>query len=110
MLIRDGDWILHEYDPAMKRQVWYRENPDGSTTFRTDYEVTDVVDFNTELRNGAARGWAGDWHRIASVPHAILHDPKTGLVDAFRENDDRHISRWLNDGGNRAWRTKEGSV
>ncbi len=107
MIIRDGDWRLFDYDMKLGRQVWYRENPDGSTTWRTDYEVQPTIDANQAARNMAPDGWKGDYHRIASIPLNVFHDQ---LAEASRQGDDKYLNRWLNDGGNSAWRTKSGSV
>lgn len=107
MIIRDGDWTLFDYDPKLKRQVWVRTNPDGSQTFRTDYEVQPTIDANTAMRNMASDGWKGDWHKIASIPLNVFHDQ---LAEASRQDDQRYISKWLNDSDNRAWRSKSGAV
>jgi hypothetical protein len=106
MVIRDGDWTLFEWEPKLGRQVWSRENPDGSITFRTDYEVEPTIDANTALRNMAASGWAGDYHRVASIPLNILYD--SGMAQAHTEGDNAFVARWLNCSENRAWRTKDG--
>jgi len=107
MVIRDGDWTLFDYDPQLKRQVWSRFNPDGSQTFRTDYEVEPTIDENTAMRNLASPGWKGDYHKVASIPLNVFWDQ---LAEASKQDDDKFISKWLNDSDNRAWRTKEGRV
>ena len=107
MKIRDGDWVLFDYTPEIGRQVWVRHNPDGSTTFRTDYEVQPTIDANTAMRNVLDPGWKGDWHKVASVP---VHLFDKHLKEASVQGDDRYLSKWLNDGDNAAWRTKEGRV
>ena len=107
MKIRDGDWTLFDYDMKMRRQVWVRENPDGSQTYRTDYEVDPTVEANTAQRNMATEGWKGDWHKVASVPVGIYWDK---MAEAVRQDDMQYVSRFLNDSDNRAWRTKTGNV
>lgn len=107
MKIRDGEWELVSYDPKLKRQTWIRYNPDGSATTRTDYEVSDTIDLNTAQRNVAQHGWKGDYHHVASVPLNVYWSK---LAEASRQDDQRYISKWLNDADNRAWRTKNGSV
>lgn len=107
MIVRDGSWRLFDYDVKTGRQVWCTTNDDGSTTFRTDYPVQPTIDENTAVRNMASSGWAGDYHRIASIPLNIFHEQ---LAEATRQDDQAYVSRWLNDGDNRAWRTKEGCV
>ncbi len=107
MKIRQGEWTLFDYDPKLKRQVWYRENPDGSTTWKTDYEVTDTMEINLQQRLLAAANWKGDYHHIASIPLNIYHDQ---LAEASRQDDQKFINKWLNSSDNRAWRTKEGTL
>ncbi len=107
MLVRDGDWTLFDYDIPSGRQVWRMENPDGSSTYRTDYPVKASVDMNTAQRNLAQNGWAGDYHQIASIPLNVYYDQ---IGQAAREGDDKYLSKWLNDSDNRAWRTKSGTV
>lgn len=107
MKIKDGDWTLFDYDPKLGRQVWYTVNDDGSTTFRTDYEVQPTIDVNAAQRNMAQDNWKGDYHHIASIPMNIYHEQ---LAEASRQDDQRYVSKWLNDSDNRAWRTKNGTV
>lgn len=106
-MIRDGDWVLFDHDPATGRTVWLRDNGDGTTTAKTDYPHTAVIDDNTALRNALNAGWKGDYHRVASVPLNIFHDQ---IAEAAKQGDNRYLSRWLNDSDNRAWRTKDGTV
>ena len=105
MKVRDGDWVLFDYDIQTGRQVWSLQNDDGSTTFRTDYPVEPTIDLNQAQRNLAQPGWSGDYHHVASIPLNIYHDQ---LGEASRQDDQRFINKWLNDSDNAAWRTKEG--
>ncbi len=105
--IQDGDWALVDADLKLGRTVWARSNPDGSTTYRTDYVVENLINQNTTQRNLAQKGWAGDYHHVASIPLNIVHDQ---LAEAQTQGDDKYLSRWLNDSDNRAWRTKSGNV
>lgn len=107
MIIRDGDWTLFDSDIQLGRFVWRRENPDGTTTFRTDYRADDTMDVNKAQRNLAENNWKGDYHHVASIPLNVYWDQ---LAEASRQGDDKYLSKWLNDSDNRAWRTKEGRV
>jgi len=107
MLIRDGEWTLFDSDIQVGRFVWCRHNPDGTTTFRTDYRVDPTIEINQVQRNMAQSGWKGDYHHVASVPLNIYHDQ---LADAAKQGDNAYMSKWLNDSSNRAWRTKEGNL
>lgn len=107
MEIKDGDWKLFSHDPEIGRSVWFID--DGERIhWRCDYQVEKLVTTNAEQRAIAAKGWAGDYHHIASIPLNIVHDQ--GVVDAMTQQDDKFLSKWLNDSDNRAWRTKEGKV
>lgn len=107
-VIRDGEWTLWDSDIQMGRYTWVKHNPDGSMTFRTDYSVDPTVDANTAMRNAASPGWKGDWHKVASVPVSMMHQGY--FADAVKADDQKAISKWLNDSDNRAWRSKEGRV
>lgn len=106
-VIRDGEWTLLEHDFHLKRSVWIRELGDGRMEARTDYAVDDTIEANKAMRNEAKSDWAGDWHKVASIPLNVFHDQ---LAEATRQDDDRFVNRWLNDSENRAWRTKLGRV
>lgn len=103
----DGDWWLYSHDPKLGRTVWGRENGDGTTTYRTDYQVDPTIDENRAVRNMADASWKGDYHRIASIPLNVYYDQ---LAAAANNDDMRYVSKWLNDSDNLAWRTKEGRV
>jgi len=107
-MIRDGDWTLFDHDFALKRTVWARRNPDGSTTYRTDYAVDDTMEANKAMMAASSHSWSGDYHKIASIPVGILYG--SGLARAHSEGDEAYVSRWLNDSDNAAWRTKGGRV
>ena len=101
MIIRDGDWRLVDYDFKLKRQVWRRENPDGSTTVRTDYAVDEVLDANQRARSDALGTKHGDWSRIASIPLNAFYGE---LADANAQMDNRYIDKWLSE--NSKFRTR----
>jgi hypothetical protein len=107
MLIRDGEWTLVDHDLHMKRTVWARSNPDGSTTYRTDYAVDDTIEANKTMQRDAEKGWKGDWHKVASVPLGVYYDK---LHEAVMQDDMAHVSKFLNDIDNRLFRTKLGRV
>jgi hypothetical protein len=104
--IRDGDWVLVDHDPELGRSVWHL-NQDGFDHFRIDYDATQLLEQNKADYNVAQTGWKGDWHKVASVPHNILHD---GLDQAIQQQDRDYVKRWLNNSDNRGWRTKPGRV
>lgn len=107
MRIRDGEWSLVDHDFGLKRTTWSRSNPDGSTTYRTDYAVDDTLEANKTMRANDEGGWKGDWHKVASLPLNVYYDQ---LHEAVAQDDMAHVSRFLNDIDNRAYRTKLGRV
>lgn len=106
-LIRDGEWVLFSSDIKRGRHTWRRQNPDGSWTFRTDYVCDPTIEANTAMRNMLDPGWKGDYHKVASVPLNIYWDK---LAPALQQDDERFVSKFLNDSDNAAWRSKEGRV
>lgn len=107
MIVRDGEWTLFDSDIREGKYIWKRVNDDGSITLRTDMVVDDVLDMNRAQRNIASPGWKGDWHHVAAVPTNVAWNT---IVPASIQGDRRYMRKWLNDGDNRGWRTKEGRV
>ena len=105
MAIKDGDWELFDYDVRSGRSVW--RYFDGAVThFRTDYPVGSLIEANAQQRNAASERF-GEGKRVASIPLSLFYDQ---LAQAQAQGDDRYMSRWLNDGDHRAFRTFEGKV
>lgn len=94
-MIRDGDWVLFDYDHATKRQVWKRANGDGTDTYRTDYHVDDVLDANQSARSDALNTRHGDWSRIASIPLGAYYGH--GLDKAQAQLDARYFDKYLSE-------------
>lgn len=103
----ENGFALFDWDKATGRTVWYRENGDGTTTWRTDYPVEQVLKLNAEQRNIARPDWKGDYHQVASIPLNVFYDK---LGQAAAEQDMNYVSKWLNDSDNRAFRTKDGKL
>lgn len=107
MAIRDGDWVLFDHDFQLGRSVWKRVNPDGSVTFRTDYQVDKIVAQNrAHLNESQGQNW-GEGRRVASIPLNLFYDK---IDPALQQGDKAYLSRWLNDSDNRAFRTFGGKV
>lgn len=105
--VRDGDWHLLEYDPVTKRSVWWTLDDEGNDVLRYDMPVDPIVDVNAEICHSLSGARWGEGRRIASVPLPLYYD---ALDEAFQQEDQTYIKKWLNDGDNRAWRTFEGRV
>ena len=95
MIVRDGDWTLLSADLKLGRQVWSRQNPDGSTTVRTDYQINDVLESNQRARNDAAGTKHLDWSRIASIPLNEYYG--SGLADAQAQLDAKYFDKYLSE-------------
>ena len=93
-MIRDGDWILHNYDYHTGKTVWKYEHGDGRVTFRTDEPVSEIVNQNAVLRNDTAGEKFGDWRMVARVPAAMYFDQ---LLDAQNQLDGKYVDRWLDE-------------
>lgn len=109
MIIRDGEWELLSYDPRTGKSTWRKEEPNGGYSLRSDQPVDSLIEQNTLVRNTQGK-MGGDWVKVASIPANIVWDSNLGLMEAFRQDDDKYINRFLNDGDNRAWRTSEHQV
>ena len=106
MQVKDGDWTLVDYDPVTGRTMW-RYFDGAATHFRTDYPVQSLVDDNAALLNASQGRRFGEGQRVASIPLNLFYDK---LHEAHMQGDENYISRWLNDGDNRAFRTFEGTI
>lgn len=106
MKIKDGDWELFNHDPYTGRTVW--QLFDGQAThFRTDYPVDNIIQDNAIAKaEMAGQRWGGG-KRVASVPLNIYYNQ---LAEASRQDDDKYLSKWLNDGDHAAFRTFEGQL
>lgn len=108
MPIQDANgFTLVDHDMETGRTVWSYFDGEKDI-YRVDYPVDNTIKENAEARAEAGTGWKGDWHRIASIPLNVVH--ASGFADAITQNDNKFLSKFLNDGDNRAWRTKEGKV
>lgn len=102
----DGDFFLVDWDDMTRRAVFLKDEGD-SWLVRTDYYAMDeLVDHNADFAAADSGKKMGDWVRIASVPQYILD--QHGIDDKLRQGDDKALSRFLNDGEFRKFRTREG--
>lgn len=110
---KDGDWELVNWNPETGVQTWVKNtvHPDGliEQLFRYDTPVNEAnLAVNKEQSMLAGKSWKGDYHHIAAVPPGFAFHGYLG--EAMQANDQKAISKWLNDSDNRAFRTKEGRV
>lgn len=109
MRFADGEWLLVDHDFPTGRTTWVRYEADGSETYRVDYPVAKTLEANAaERAEGAGQRW-GEWKRVASVPLGLAMG-EGYLAQAWDNDDQKALSRWLNDAENRNFRTFEGAV
>ena len=99
--------ILSKNAEAGITQLWH-EHDDGSVTIETKQDLTDVTEDNKRTFNqiDERAGWAGDMHRVASIPMSIYYElQRKGII-----NDPTAMKKWLNDPDNRVFRTRPGTV
>jgi hypothetical protein len=100
---------IFDEDPiGGRRRLFHYDHTNDTFTIETQQDVTDLVEQNKALagRFDERSRWAGDWHRVASIPMSLYFDLKRkGLVD-----DIPALKRWLNDPDNRFFRTRPGRV
>lgn len=103
--IRDGDFVLVDWDEQTKRAVWVKDEGD-SWLVRTDYHAMDqLIAHNDDFAKADSGKKMGDYVRIASVPQYIIDQNN---LDEKMRDDPKALSRFLNDGDNRKFRTREG--
>lgn len=100
-------WVLFDRDALTGREIYFMLDGD-KTHWRIDTPIDGLVDANAEAVKATEGVRFGDWNRVASVPLNILE--KTGLDTAVQMQDDRFLSKWLNDGDNAGFRTSRGRV
>ncbi len=103
--IKDGNWTLFAYDQETGRTIWSTWI-DGKITFRIDTPVDHIIHANMIDRTSDHPDRFGDYVRIASIPLQHFYD--VGLAEASVQQDNKFISRFINDSDNAAWRTREG--
>lgn len=105
-MIKDGDWELFSHDPKLGRTVWRYFDGKG-LHFRTDYQVDRTLELNKQAFNESQGARWNEGRRVASIPLNIYYDQ---LEEAQSQNDEKYLSKWLNNGDNRRFRTFEGDV
>ena len=97
-------------DPATGITQWFHvDEITGDFGLETQQDVTALIESTKGAFNpvGEREPWAGDLHRIASIPMSIYHE-LAKISNNFK--DQRVIRKWLNDKDNRVFRTRPGRV
>ncbi|MBD9528979.1 hypothetical protein [Paracoccus sp. PAR01] len=107
MRFRDGDWHLIDHQFETGRTVWAYFHGDGRITTRTDYPVDSLIKANAIEANANVGAKWGDGKIAARIPKNVFFEQ---LAPAIEQEDDKYVSRWLNDGDHAAFRTFGGRV
>lgn len=102
-----NEWIKIDENPQSGVSTWILDDGE-EVTVQTRQDMGALLDQNRAERNMKADGWQGDWHSVARIPLAMLHD--TAMGDALRAGDDKWINGKLNDSEFANLRTKEGKL
>jgi len=100
-------WVLFDRDVLTGREIYFMLDGD-KTHWRIDTPIDGLIDANHEAEKASHGNKFGEWNRVASVPLNLLE--KTGLDTAVQMQDDRFLSKWLNDPDHRGFRTSRGKV
>lgn len=103
-----SDWVCVANNPQTGVSTWHKYEDDG-VVIETRQDMGALLDENTAQRNIAEDNWKGDYHSVARLPSEMLYG-KTYIGDAVRAEDDKAVSKFLNDIDNRLLRTKYGRV
>ena len=97
---------IFDTDPLTGITRYWHVRDNGEFVIETEQKI-DVDDSNARFRNETDKRtkW-GDMSRVASIPLSVYYDLKRrGIAD-----DPAALKKWLNDGDNRVFRTREGTL
>lgn len=105
---------VFDVDPAAKkREIFHYDHTNDTSYIETVQDVTAIAEENKSLHAmvDERAGWKGDWHRVASIPDAVIVDLNNkGILRGYHCVDERAFKRWLNDGDNKVFRTRPGRI
>jgi hypothetical protein len=86
-------------------EYMHYDHATDSITLEQVFDCEPVTELN-RARQNVDSGWKGDMHCVASIPMPLYMEMrKQGIFD-----DEKRLSKWLNDPENRFFRTKLGRV
>jgi hypothetical protein len=95
-------------DDLTERSAWYIDQGDGKAKILTVEPFEEFQQVNADLRDlSSGKKWDDGLALAARVP---MHIWQRQLAEAICQEDNRYISRWLNDPDHAHFRTKEGKV
>jgi len=100
------------YDPmsGIKTDFTYEAGEtlaDDHFVISTSQDVSKIIEVNKRSANAVdKRDKWGEFSKVASIPLSIYYDlKKQGIID-----DEQRFKRWLNDGDNKLFRTRGGTI
>jgi hypothetical protein len=99
--------VLIDFIPG-ERAVYIEEVEGGALIHTVYFGAEATKEANAELRADTEGKRFGEYRLLASMPPNEMR--QSGLEEALRQGDDRFVSRWMNDGENRGYRTSRGRV
>jgi len=102
--------LSFDADAQIKTDFIYEQGEtlkDDKIVIATSQDVTKIIEANKRSANAVDKHQRyGEWSKVASIPMSVYYDLKQqGIVD-----DPARFKRWLNDGDNKYFRTRGGTV
>lgn len=105
-----ADWKFVKRDPLTGMTTYEAEIEGVGTILRHEYEMTqELWNANQTIRNETDGKRWGDGQIVASIPMNELFG-QTYIGQAYREGDEKAMSKYLNDYDNQRYRTKRGTI
>lgn len=107
--LRDQGWTLDKFDEFSMLSDWSRFNPatEQAEFITIQHDLQDLIDRNKEMETNSNGQRFGDGKIVASIPMPVFNQY---LADAVANKDRKHIKRFLNDPGNKKFRTFRGNI
>lgn len=107
----DSSWRLLSFDPVTGKTDWMKLEGDveghHQLKVRTVMPVDGLLALAEAERQMDSGNWKGDMHRVSTLP---IHLHERLLGEAIRQDDQKYISKVLNDPDWSKFRTKGGRV
>jgi hypothetical protein len=107
----DASWRLLSFDPVTGKTDWMKLEGDvegqHQLKVRTVMPVDDLLALAAADRQMDSGDWTGDMYRVSTMP---IHLHERLLGEAIRQDDQKYVSKVLNDPDYAKFRTKAGRV
>lgn len=96
---------IFDHDPTTGITKYWHVTGKGEYVVETKQDATKIAEANKRSYNDAPDRWR-DLNRVASIPLSVYYDLKRrGIAD-----DPKALRKWLNDGNNKVFRTRGGTL